>query len=177
MNKVPETSGRFLFEEKQGFPKWITILVISPIFLTIILTLALPADSTEDRREAWVALAIVIPLQLIMAWVFSKVKWEKIVTSNGLYYRWTFVQSRYRLLERHDISSIEIRQAPALQYGAGRVPGYGKSHNVSGGKGLQVYLSNGKKVFFGTDLPDQFHEAVAGMMGKSPRENLAFIHR
>ena len=42
---------------------------------------------------------------------------------------------------------------------------YGKAYNVSGKTGLQLYLSNGKKLLIGTQNPRQAQKAMEAMMG------------
>lgn len=174
---MEEISGRFLFDEKQHFPKWLTVFMISPVMITVGVTLALGLGGESDLGELFLVLGIIIPLQAVMYYLFRVSRLEKVVTSNGLYFRWPPLQRKYRLLEAGEIDSIEIKKAPTLQYGAKRVPGYGKAHSVSDGRGTQVYLHNGKKIFFGTAKPEEFFDAIQKMKTAAKPETYGWIKR
>ena len=147
--KLAEPTGGVLFEEKQSFPKWLLALVLSPLIVTIVVTIAV--SSSQERSEVLLALAIIIPVEILMFFIFYKVRLEKTVTRDGLFYRWFPVQKKYRMIAKDEIESLELRRPPFMNYGHGYYPGYGRYHNMNQGEGMQVYLKNGKKVFFGSN--------------------------
>ena len=157
--KVTEPTGAVLFEEKQHFPRWLIILMLSPILITVGVTLAI-SMSEQDRSEMWIALAIVVPMQFIMLYLFYNVQFEKLVTKDGLYYRWTIIQKKYRVITKAEIEKIELRKPPSLKYGKNYTFSHGKVYNVSDKVGLQLYLKNGKKVFFGTGDTFSFNQSM-----------------
>ena len=157
--KVAEPTGTVLFEEKQYFPKWLLILMVSPILITVGVTLAI-SMSEQDRSEMWIALAIVIPMQFVMLYFFFNVQLEKLVTKDGLFFRWTIFQKKYRVINKAEIERIEIRKPPVLNYGKNYSFSHGKVYNLSDKEGLQLYLKNGKKVFFGTADTYSFNQAM-----------------
>ena len=91
MRKVDETSGKLLFEEREKFPRWMFVLILlimlSTIAITIGASLAMGNQSGSVKEDMWIALALTIPVEGIIFYLFTISRLEKIVTSNGLYYR------------------------------------------------------------------------------------------
>ena len=104
----------------------------------------------EKRSDIWIALAISMPIEILLIILFRYMQLEKVLTSNGIYYRWKPWHKRYRYIERENIETFIIRRFPFMSYGMGWVPGYGRYHNASSGSGLQLYLKNGKRFYFST---------------------------
>ena len=161
MLKADETSGRTFFEEKQRFPGWLNILMTAIIVITIaVILIAGLTGPKEERNEMWIALVIATPIEIFIIILFRSMCLEKVVTINGLYFRWTPWQSRFRVIETETIRSFELRKSPPLNYGIHWFPGYGWVHNATGGEGLQFYLVNGNRVFLGTADIDSFVKAM-----------------
>ncbi|MGZ5191487.1 MAG: hypothetical protein ACXWCZ_10735 [Flavisolibacter sp.] len=157
--KVAEPTGAVLFEEKQYFPRWLLVMMLSPILITVGITMVMSIRNS-DKSEMWIALAIAVPIQLIMLYLFFNVQLEKLVTKDGLYYRWTIIQKKFRVITKAEIEKIELRKPPSLGYGKKYTLSHGKVHNLSDKEGLQLYLKNGKKVFFGTAETFSFNQAM-----------------
>jgi hypothetical protein len=149
MLKADETSGNVLFEEVQKFPRWVGWMVRLGMGITV-LGLLVGLITEKEKMAMVIALAVVIPIAVFAVYLNSNTQLEKIVTSNGLYYRWKPWQRKYRVIEKESIKSFEVRNSLPLHYGIGWFPGYGKIHNASTGEGMQLYLLNGRKIFFST---------------------------
>ncbi|MGZ8544924.1 MAG: hypothetical protein ACXWV0_06485 [Flavisolibacter sp.] len=160
MEKAYETSGSYLFGEKQRFPKWLSLLMIIPVAITAGLMLFLANQEEADKIEMWVTLAIVIPMQLILFILFRKARLEKVVTTNGFYYRWLPVQSKFRVIEKDTIREAFIRRAPSINYGSNWVPGYGRVHMAKRGDGIDILKADGKRIFFSSDDPQSLLKAL-----------------
>ena len=160
MLKAQETSGSYLFGEKEKFPKWLSLLMILPVAITLGLVLMLSNLEAPEKQEMWIALVIVVPLQLVLFIVFRKASLEKIVTSNGLYYRWLPMQTKFRVIEKEVIQQTVVRKAPRLNYGSNWVPGYGRMHMASNGDGVEITKADGKKIFFSSADPVALSEAL-----------------
>lgn len=160
MRKVDDISGALLFEETVGLPRWIiTFLIVSGAFVvlvTAVLGFALQADKTEPL----IALLIVVPLQLVIILFYRRMKLEKIVTTNGLYYRWKGLHKKYRYIDKDEIQELEVKKGPVLKYGPGWTFGYGRYHSVNDKKGLQLYLAGDKRIFFGAENLERFHRVI-----------------
>ena len=67
MLKADETSGKVLFEEKQKFPGWLTILVAGIILVTIVIIFIVGLTGPqEERKEMWTACAVTIPIEILI---------------------------------------------------------------------------------------------------------------
>lgn len=79
------------------------------------------------------------------------------------------------IYNKEDIRSYEIREyKPIREYGGWGIKqgkkSVGKAYNVRGNIGLQLVLSNGKKVLIGTQRSSALHRAMRKMMEKSKNE-------
>ena len=75
-------------------------------------------------------------------------------------------------LRKFEIDRFEIREyKPIKEYGGWGMKqgkkGVGKAYSVSGNIGLQLYLTNGKKVLIGTQRRDAMLRAIRKMMENS----------
>lgn len=167
MLKAVEPSGGILFEEKQRFPRWLSFLIIGICVFSLVLTLVVSFVVSDEKQDAWIGLVIALPTQVLVIYLLQKLQLEKIVTTNGLYYRWKPWHRKYRVLEKDGIASMEERNGPPMNYGFGWFPGYGRFHNASDGKGLQLYLVNGKKIYFSTNDIAFFKKAVQQLISST----------
>jgi hypothetical protein len=159
MLKAEEFSGNLIFEEKQKYPRWITWLIRGAMLLAV-LGMVIGLVTGKEKREMIIAVIIVIPAAAIVLYLSSNAQLEKIVTSNGLYYRWRPWNKKYRVIEKGNIESIRTRRFPFKNYGFGWFPGFGFYHNASSGEGLQLTLKNGRNYFFSTGNKASFGAAL-----------------
>jgi hypothetical protein len=174
MLKVDETSGNVLFEEKQKFPNWLTILMAGIALLTIAIVLIAGITGPEQKKaDMWLGIAIAFPIEILVVILFQYIQLEKIVTSNGLYYRWRPWQKRFRVIEKESIKSFELRNSPPLNYGIHWFPGYGWVHNASAGEGIQLYLVNGRRLFFSTRETGFFQRALQSLVSSDLKQRMS----
>lgn len=174
MLRTDEASGNVLFEEKQKFPNWLTILMAGIILLTIVIVLITGlTGAAEKRNDMWIGLAIAIATEILVIFLFLNVRLDKVVTSNGLYFRWIPWQRKFRMIEKESIKSFEVRKSPPLNYGIHWFPGYGWVHNASAGEGIQLYLWNGKKIFFSTFDISFFRKALENITSSNPKPRMS----
>ena len=153
-----------LFEEKQGFPKWLTFLLVGVLLLVLVGMILLAISIEEEKSEALLGLAIAVPIELAIIYLFLTSELELAVTSNGLYYRWKPLHKKFRLIEKDMIDTAEIRHTPMFNYGFGWLPHLGTFYNTHNGPGLQFYLRKGKKIFFSTKDTGQLIRAVKAII-------------
>jgi len=173
MLKSHDTSGNVLFEEKQKFPNWLTLMIAGIIVITIAIGIIVGLTTNgKDRNDAWLGLAMGVPIEILVIILFHYVQLEKIVTTNGMYYRWKPWQKRFRVIEKESIKSFEVRNSPPLNYGIHWFPGYGWVHNASTGEGMQLYLLSGKKIFFST-FDTTFFKRALEQIASNPKPRLS----
>jgi len=172
MLKTFETSGTVLFEEIQKYPRWLNWLVRLAMMVAI-LGLLLGFIIEKEKTDLAIELAIVIPVAIIIIYLNSNIRLEKIVTSNGLYYRWKPWNKRFRVIQKEDIESFHIRTFPLVNYGFGWFPTYGWYHNAGRGEGIQLFLKNGGKFFFSTNEKNLFEKALKNLVSSNPKSSLS----
>ncbi|MGZ3854503.1 MAG: hypothetical protein ACXVBJ_10680 [Flavisolibacter sp.] len=171
MLKADETSGNIFFEETQQYPRWIGWIVAVSMIVTIVaLLIALVTD--KEKTDIRFALIIIIPVAILVIYLTSIIKLQKLVTSNGLYFRWKPLHRRFRVIEKEDIASFVGRRFPFLSYGSGWFPTYGWYYNFSRGEGVQLYLKNGRRFFFSTSNREAFERAIEKLISSNPKAGL-----
>ena len=160
-----------MFEEKQKYPRWIGLVVLFAMVLTIIAFLVALIIEKDDT-QTWIGLVAVTPVAVFAIYLNRNIELEKVVTTNGLYFRWKPWQRRWRVIEKEEIESFSIRAFPLLSYGFGWFPTYGCYHNASRGEGLQLYLNDGRKYFFSTSNKERLGAAIEDLKSSNPKSNL-----
>ncbi len=158
-----KVKGNILFKEEQYFRvKWlwwiIAISMLSCIGITVGIAIA------EKKSDAWLAVAIVTPLEAIIAWLMYITKLQTVLSTEGIYYKWSPLHRSFRFIPVKEVEEVELRNGPAMSYGAHWVPGYGRVHNVGPGKGFQFTLKSRKRIFIGTQKIVAFENAVDKVM-------------
>ena len=157
--KADEPSGTVLFEEQQRPPRWIGLILLISMIATVA-GLLIGFFIEKDKPEMLLALALVVPVMLLVIYLHFNLQLEKTVTSNGLYYRWKPWHRKFRVIEKQDIASVMVRKLPIMNFGFGRYPGYGRYHNSSRGEGLQLMLKNSSRIYFSTYDIASFKKAM-----------------
>lgn len=173
MEKVYEPSGNILFQETQKYPRWVSLLVISMMLVVILVIIIVGLTVPEERKDSWIGLAVVVPVAVLILFLFQKFELEKIVTSNGFYYKWRSLHKRYRMIDKNVIERIEVKRFPFLSRGFGWFPAYGWYHILSGGEGIQFYLNNGNRFYFSTADRTGFERALQSLISSNPKTKLS----
>lgn len=172
MLKAYETSGNILFEEKEEFPKWISWLMWFSMLLTVI-GLLVGFLTEKEKTQMAIALVVVIPIAVLAIYLHTNTQLEKIVTSNGMYYKWKPFHKKFRIIEKEEIQAVVRRKFLSRSYGFGWFPGYGRYYNASSGEGLQLYLKNGKRFYFSTTHINFFDAAMKHLINPLQKSSLS----
>ena len=108
---------------------------------------------------------IIIPI--LVAILFLVVKLEAEVRSDGLYVRFFPAHIRFKRFAAEDLTDcFALKYRPILEYGGWgiRFGKKGKAYNVSGNRGVQLVLKNGKRLLIGSQRPDELAEAINSIM-------------
>jgi hypothetical protein len=144
--------------------KWLWGLIILLMLGSVGIIAWLALTEKQEANEGWIAVAIVIPLEIVIAYFTYITRLEAVVSSEGIFYKWWPFQRSYYFIDVNEIKETELRNGPPLSYGFHWVPGYGWVHNVGRGKGISFRLKTGKRIFLGTAKPSAFSEAVEKML-------------
>jgi hypothetical protein len=170
MNKV-------LFKEEQQFRQWWWIVLILgstvPIMVMNVYALyqqiirGIPVGNSPAPNGMLIGIFVFLCLTL---WVYFTLKLEVWIDQEGIHYRFFPLIIKNKLISKVQIQRFEIRKYnPIIDYGGWGVRrGFGRkwqrAYNVSGNIGLQLYLTNGKKVLFGTQRSQAIMYAMEEMM-------------
>jgi hypothetical protein len=155
--------NKILFKETQQFRQWWYIMLILaatiPVMVMCIYTLYMQivkGIQIGDSPAPNAILVVVFFAVCIALWVNFSLKLEVWIDQDGIHYRFFPLILKNKLISKAEIQRYEIRKyRPIIDYGGwgiryGLGMKWGKAYNVSGNIGLQLYLTNGKKVLFGT---------------------------
>ena len=168
MNKV-------LFKEEQQFRQWWWIvLILGSIVPAMVMCIYALYQQTVmgiqvGNSPAPNAVMVVTIIFLgIMLWLSFSMKLEVWIDKEGIHYRFFPMIFKNKIISKEEIKRFEIRKySPILDYGGWGIKRgfkWGKVYNVSGNIGLQLYLTNGKKVLFGTQRSQAMMYAMEEMM-------------
>jgi hypothetical protein len=104
---------------------------------------------------------LIFGLGLPALFFFGKLITE--VRGDGIYIRFFPFHLSFHKIAFKDLKRYEVRTyRPLLEYGGWgiRYGLKGKAYNVSGNRGVQLELSNGKRVLIGSQRPEQFLQAI-----------------
>jgi len=167
-----ENSKHPLYRETQYFRQlwlWALVLLISLVSvygLVQQLILGIPFGNNPAPNTVLVIIAVIFGVGL-PAFMYT-VNLATEVREDGLYIRFFPFHLSFHKIAREDIKEFHIRTyKPIREYGGWgiRYGRKGKAYNVSGNRGVQLRLSNGKKLLIGSQKPEELIEALAIILG------------
>ena len=153
-----------VFIEEQKFNQPLVIIIHSIAFIAIGITTSnnWPVNSTASFSEKIGALSGLIFVALVaILFLFMKLKTR--VDEIGIHYQFYPFHFSYKLIFWSSISKCYIRNYNAIS----EYNGWGmkfskkvKSFTTKGNIGLQLELTNGKKILIGTQKKEEIQEAI-----------------
>jgi hypothetical protein len=159
-----------LFRETQRFRQWlIWALVLFTAILSLYgafqqLILGIPFGS-NPAPDGWMIVIAVIfgigfPIFMYMINLTAEVR------SDGLYIRYFPFHLSFIRIKMQEIKEFEAcTYSPLGDYGGWgiRSSKKGKVYNVSGNRGVQLELANGKRLLIGSQKPEEFVETLTSI--------------
>lgn len=165
--------SNIIFREVQQFRQawlWIIILFIAGFLwygtvrqLMLDIPFGIKPESDTALLILWVILGIALPIFSY----FLKLTTE--VRSDGLYIRFFPLHFSFHRIPLDDLKRYEVRTYhPIREYGGwGICYGFkGKAYNVSGNRGVQLELLNGKRLLIGSQVPKELANAIGLALSK-----------
>jgi len=159
--------NKILFSEIQKFRQawiWIIILAIAGVFWYAFITqiffkIPFGNKSMPDDYLAvfWLVFGIGLPV------LFYNIKLITEVRNDGIYIRFFPIHFSFRKIPFDQLKKYEVRTyRPILEYGGWGIRwGFkGKAYNVSGNRGVQLELMNGKRILIGSERPEELFYAI-----------------
>ena len=163
-----------IFREVQTFSSTfrfllVVLMAVSFAIFAIALweTITNPETTNKLIPTLFSVLAMAIPISFTILFFILKLETE--VRSDGLYVRFYPMHIRFRKFTGENLAEFYTRTyKPIGEYGGWGIrcsfTGKGKAYNVSGNKGVQLVLTNGKKLLIGSKKPDDLAAAIDKML-------------
>jgi hypothetical protein len=160
-------SKKALFRETQRFRQiWVWALLIAiagTVIYSMVQQLILdnPFGTNPAPDLALVILGIVFVLALPVLFYLLNLTTE--VRPDGLYYRFFPIHRSFRRIAPDELSGYEARTySPLREYGGWgiRYGSSGTAFNISGNRGVQLELVNGKSILIGSQRPEELVAAL-----------------
>lgn len=164
---MASNDGNMFFEEKQFFRQWwlwVILIGINGIFwLGFIQQLARwqSADTGFGAIAGMFVLVFAFGLFTFLFFIFGL---ETRIDIDGIHIRFIPFNTDFKHYTWDKISRYHIRKYhPLREYGGWGIRGGvdGMAYNVSGDRGLQLEMKDGKKILIGTGKPDEMEAALA----------------
>ena len=166
-----------IFREVQTFGstlRWllVVLMAISLAIFAIALWETITNPKTTNTFVSTLLSIIAMAIPIAVTILFFILKLETEVRTDGLYVRFYPMHIRFRKFTGQDLTEYYCRTyRPIREYGGWGIrcsfTGKGKAYNVSGNKGVQLVLTNGKKLLIGSQKPDDLAAAIDKMIKRN----------
>lgn len=152
------------FSEKQKFTQWwLWALLVAALIIPLAVTLVQYNSGNSTITPYDIAVGCMLPLLIIL--FFTTIKLHTTVDQTGIHYRFAPIHRKMRDIPWTDVEKAYTRTySPIKEYGGwgirSGIAKIGKAYNISGNKGLQLELKNGKKILIGTNRPGEIDQLL-----------------
>lgn len=176
---------KVLYKEEQHFTQWWLWLIMVLTLLSVLVPFSYGVYSQEvldkpfgDNPMSTAGLIVTgITSLLIVGGIvimFFVARLKTRITSEGLFVSFPPLINKWKKYDANEIENYEVRTFKAKReyggYGIKRSRKYGQSYTISGRLGLQLYLSNGKKLLIGTQKKQAIEYAMGKLMDGENRD-------
>ncbi len=166
-------SSSALYRETQSFRQWwmwALVLIIAAMSLygaVQQLILGRPFGNNPAPDGWMIVIAIVVGIGLPLFMYMNKLTTE--IRNDGLYIRFFPLQLSFIKITPQEIKRFEAcTYSPLGDYGGWgiRFGNKGKAYNVSGNRGVQLELTNGKRLLIGSQRPEELVQTLTSITRK-----------
>lgn len=159
-----------IFQDVQRFSLWLRLLLVFSMVAVAVIecfalksTLAAPNPARSWNIIVLIVLGICLPTALCVLFWMTKLVTE--VRSDGLYIRFFPFHFSFKKIPFEDLHEYYARTyRPIIEYGGWGIRyslGFkSKVYNMSGNRGVQLILKNGKKLLIGSQRADELADAI-----------------
>jgi len=143
---------KYLFEENQKFTQW---------WLWVIL-LSFPIISFGPFDENAINIYYII-IGFAIPFLFYLFELRLKVNAEGLHFQFFPFHLKSHIIKLEDIEKFKaLEYSPLKEYGGWGIKyGFkGKAYNVSGNKGVKIFLNNGTNIMFGSQKHSELAKAL-----------------
>jgi hypothetical protein len=163
-----------IFREVQTFSstlRWLLVILMAVSFAIFAIALWETVTNPETTNALVPTLlsifAMAIPIAAVALIFVTRLETE--VRTDALYVRLYPLHIRYRIFAPRDLAEHYSRTyKPIREYGGWGIrcsfTGKGRAYNISGNQGVQLVLTNGRKLLIGSQKPDELAAAIDKML-------------
>lgn len=158
-----------IFRERQKFKQWwiwLLLLAVNGMLIFGIFKQVILGHTFGSKPATNTELLIVEGIILFVSFLISQFRLDTVIQKDGIYVQFFPLHLKKRFYPWDSLSRCYIRKyAPLAEYGGWGyrfgLGGKGIALNVSGNIGLQLELTNGKKLLIGTQKGEEMSKALA----------------
>lgn len=145
-----------IFTEQQRFTQWWLYIILGVGLLVTVWRYFNNYAEMEIDKSAKFSFLISLFVILLVISLTVAFQLRTRIDEKGIHYQFFPIHRAYKIIEWKEVSKIYVRKySPILEYGGwGFRRSFnrpkGRSYNVSGNQGIQLILTNGKKILIGT---------------------------
>ena len=152
-----------LYAENQRFKQWwlwLLLLGVHGLFLSGVYQQIIRNIPFGDKPMSNTGLILTECLLILITLVILNIKLDTQIKNDGIYFRFfpfqfSFIYVSWELLDKCFVR----KYSPIKEFGGWGLRysfwGNGKAYNISGNQGLQLELTNKKKILIGTQNPEE----------------------
>ena len=143
---------KYIFEENQKFTQWLLWVIL----------LSFPIMSFGPFDDNPINIYHVL-IGLSLPYLFFLLQLRIKVSEEGLHYQFFPFHFKSHTIKLEDIEKFKAMEySPLKEYGGWGIKyGFkGKAYNVSGNKGVKIFLKNGSNIMFGSQKHNELAKAL-----------------
>ena len=144
---------------------WALVLIAAGAAWWGVVSLILASVSGENHAPSTVLIIATLPALLVGVGVPLLVFFTRLVTevrSDGIYFQLSPFHRTFRRIPFEDVKQCEVRTYRFTDYGGWSIR-HGKdgwAYNISGFRGVQLELMDGRRIMLGSQRPEELCEAI-----------------
>jgi hypothetical protein len=168
INFAPQKSEMTPFTEKQRFTQWwLWALLIAALVIPLSATLIQSRAADSGITGTDIAIGSLFPSLILLFFLIMHLRTR--IDESGIRYRFVPIHGKEQHIKWDEIEKVYTRTySPLKEYGGwGIRTGFGKTgkaYNISGNKGIQVELKDGKRVLLGTCKPSEVDNVLKALV-------------
>jgi len=157
--------GKLIFEEEQKFVgTWTWYLLLSITAFSVVPGVYI-LSTMNEKETGLISIGIVLLVMTGVIVLHVAMRLKVTIDRSAIYYRFPPFVRTERKLDKSDIQAINVRKyQPIWEFGGHGYRfrfGSGRAMSVAGKHGLQLILSNGKRLLIGTQKPEELERAIS----------------
>lgn len=161
-----DSEQQVFFRECQKFSRWVMLpILLSPAIVATILISGIRDNASVQDTAVGLVIALAVTSVVAILFMFLKLVTE--VRNDGVYIRFYPIHLRFKRFAFDEIRVYYARRyKPLLEYGgwgirSGKDRKAGKAYNVRGDMGLQLEMTDNKKILIGSQKAEQLAAAIS----------------